>query len=306
MFSFSCYILNQFKWFKSLEYVKTDIGNSTMFMHRYIMINILKHNIKPKTKIDHINRNPLDNRRENLRIDDGKINNRNRQKTENASSIYHGVYYDSTLKKFKNQIILDDNSVIRAYYDNELFAAYYYNIIVQQYKLDGYILNDITEPEGFFLYEKKQKKICDIDLPKGIQFCKEKYRIEYKGTYYGVFEEYEDALKKLNDIKQEEEITKEKILRAKPILRNANGDAIIELFNKKREKISETIVDEDIYYDLIKYTWCLAQGYVMTNSNNKMRMSRYVLNYFGDNKVKYINGDTLDNRKKNLCIIKTN
>jgi len=41
----------------------------------------------------------------------------------------------------------------------------------------------------------------------------------------------------------------------------------------------------------------------MTNSNNKMRMSRYVLNYFGDNKVKYINGDTLDNRKKNLCII---
>jgi hypothetical protein len=302
--------LNQFKWYKSLGYVKTGIKidnkKTTIFMHRYIMINILKHDIKFSDKIDHRNQNPLDNRRENLRIDNGKINNRNRKKADNASSSYHGVYYDSELKKYKNQIILDDNTIIRAYYDNELFAAYYYNVIVQKYKLEGYILNDISEPEGFFLYEKKQKKICDIDLPKGIQFHKEKYRIEYKGTYYGVFEIYEDALKKLDDIKKEEEITKEKLLREKPILRNDDGDAIIELFNKKREKINETIVDEDIYYDLIKYTWCLAQGYVMTNSNNKMRMSRCVLNYFGENKVKYINGDTLDNRRQNLCIIEKN
>jgi hypothetical protein len=297
--------LNQHKWYKSLGYVKTGQKKSTMFMHRYIMINILKHDIKPKTKVDHVNQNPLDNRRENLRIDNGKINNRNRKKAENTSSNYHGVYYDSVLKKYKNQIILDDNTIIRAYYDEELFAAYYYNIIVQKHNLEGYNLNDITEPEGFFMYEKKQKNINDIDLVKGIQFTKNKYRIEYKGVYYGVFEEYEDALKKLDDIKKEEVINKEKALRERPILRNENGDAIIELFNKKKEKIKETIVDEEIYYDLIKYTWCFAQNYVMTNSNNKMRMSRCVLNYFGDNKVKYINGDTLDNRKENLCILET-
>ena len=139
--------LNQYKWYKTLGYVKKHFNNnnntnkkSTTFMHRYIMINILGHNIKPKTKVDHINGNTLDNRRENLRIDDGKINNSNRKKMEDASSIYHGVYYDPTLNKYKNQIILDDNSVIRAYYDNELFAAYYYNIIVQKYKLEGYKL----------------------------------------------------------------------------------------------------------------------------------------------------------------------
>lgn len=293
--------LNQYKWYRALGYVKTGQKKSTMFMHRYIMINILKHDITPKIKVDHINQNTLDNRRENLRIDDGKINNRNRKKADNSSSIYHGVYYDLTLKKYKNQIILDDNTVIRAYYDDELFAAYYYNMIIQKYKLEGYILNDIAEPEGFFMYEKKTKNISDINLVKGIQFTKNKYRIEYKGVYYGVFEEYEDALKKLDTIKKEEEITKEKILRERPILRNEDGDAIIELFNKKKEKINETIVDEDIYYDLIKYTWCLALGYVMTNTN-KMRMNRFVLNYFGDNKVKYINGNKLDNRKQNLLI----
>jgi hypothetical protein len=297
--------LNQYKWHLTLGYVKRGNNKSTIFMHRYIMINILKHNITSKTKVDHVNQNPLDNRRENLRIDNGKINNRNRKKAENASSNYHGVYYDSVLNKYKNQIILDDNSIIRAYYDEELFAAYYYNMIIQKYNLEGYKLNDITEPEGFFMYEKKQKNINDIDLAKGIQFTKNKYRIEYKGVYYGVFEEYEDARKKLDDIKKEEEINKEKALRERPILRNENGDAIIELFNKKKEKIKETIVDEEIYYDLIKYTWCFAQNYVMTNSNNKMRMSRCVLNYFGDNKVKYINGDTLDNRKENLYILET-
>ncbi len=152
------------------------------------------------------------------------------------------------------------------------------------------------------MYEKKSKKADKIDLPKGIQLNKGKYRIEYKGTYYGVFESYEDALSKLDDIKKKEEIAKDKALREKPILRNEDGDAIIELFNKKREKINETIVDEEIYYDLLKYTWCLAQGYVMTNTN-KMRMSRFVLNYFGDGKVKYINGNKLDNRRENLTII---
>ena len=296
--------LNQYKWYKALGYVKTGNKKSTMFMHRYIMIKILKYDIKPKTKVDHVNRNPLDNRRENLRIDDGKINNRNRKKTDGASSNYHGVYYDPTLKKYKNQIILDDNSVIRAYYDNELFAAYYYNIIIQKYKLEGYQLNDITEPEGFFIYEKKTKKGDKIDLPRGIQLNKGKYRIEYKAIYYGVFEKYEDALNKLDNIKKQEEIAKDKELRDRPILRNEDGDAIIELFNKKKENINQTIVDEDIYYDLIKYTWCLSQGYVMTNTN-KMRMSRFVLNYFGDNKVKYINGDKLDNRKENLTIVET-
>ena len=31
--------------------------------------------------------------------------------------------------------------------------------------------------------------------------------------------------------------------------------------------------------------------------------NRFVLNLFGDNKVKYINRNKLDNRKKNLCIL---
>ena len=61
--------LNKFKWHKDKEnYVKASIKNAdgklkTWRLHRYIMINILKHDIISKNPIDHINNNPLDNRR---------------------------------------------------------------------------------------------------------------------------------------------------------------------------------------------------------------------------------------------------
>ena len=62
-------ILNQFKWYKDKDnYVVGKIDDKMWRLHRYIMIVILKNDITSKNPIDHINNNPLDNRRENLRI----------------------------------------------------------------------------------------------------------------------------------------------------------------------------------------------------------------------------------------------
>jgi len=47
-------------------------------------------------KIDHINRNRLDNRIENLRLASQSQNNRNRTKSKKATSIYRGVSWDKT------------------------------------------------------------------------------------------------------------------------------------------------------------------------------------------------------------------
>jgi hypothetical protein len=78
------------------------------------------------------------------------------------------------------------------------------------------------------------------------------------------------------------------------------GDCIIE-FNK----VGETIVDKEIYYDLIKYKWYLNNyGYVHANINNQMiKLHRYIMNYTGNNYIDHINNNPLDNRKCNLRIV---
>jgi hypothetical protein len=91
--------LNKFKWCKDKEnYVKTMIDGKNIRLHRYIMIKILKNDITSKNPIDHINNNPLDNRRKNLRIVTHSENSRNKQKKENCTSKYIGVSKNTSKK----------------------------------------------------------------------------------------------------------------------------------------------------------------------------------------------------------------
>ena len=55
----------------------------------------------------------------------------------------------------------------------------------------------------------------------------------------------------------------EKIMNT-PIRRNSKGVPIIELFNNQGEKVAEALVDEDKYYNLMHYSWCLGvDGYII-------------------------------------------
>lgn len=90
---------------------------------------------------------------------------------------------------------------------------------------------------------------------------------------------------------------------SRPITRDTQGNCILQI--KKKNEIIDVLVDEDIYYDLIHYTWRITNGkYVAGRVNGKdVRLSRYVMNYYGKDLIDHINGNTLDNRRCNLRVV---
>ncbi len=73
--------------------------NKAYKLHRIIM------DAKPGEIVDHINGNPLDNRKENLRITTSLVNNQNaRKRKDGVTSKYKGVSWCGQAKKWKAQI----------------------------------------------------------------------------------------------------------------------------------------------------------------------------------------------------------
>ena len=69
-------------------YVDINFGGQTLKLHRFLL------NLPRNTEevVDHINSNPLDNRKANLRITDRLTNSQNKSKARNATSDYYGVH----------------------------------------------------------------------------------------------------------------------------------------------------------------------------------------------------------------------
>lgn len=69
--------------------------------------NVRMHAFLDCKQYDHINRNKLDNRRENLRLSSEQDNARNRSKQTNNTSGFIGVYFNKQAKKWRAQITID-------------------------------------------------------------------------------------------------------------------------------------------------------------------------------------------------------
>jgi hypothetical protein len=289
-------ILNKYKWCIGEGYVMGSIDKKMWRIHRYIMIEIL-NNKEDKIKIDHINSNKLDNRRENLRIVTHSENVRNSSKRKNASSKYFGV---SKNNKWSSTIIIADNKLY-ASYDIEEHAAYQYNLWIDKYKIIHAKKNNIEKPLDFIEYIKPDK----IDkLPIGVTKCYNKYRVMFKHKDIGRYNTMEEASNKYQELLKEFNENRLKEILNSPILRNENNECIIELFNKKKEKVGETIVDEEDYYNLKQYSWYKSHNYVCGTVNKKIvNLHRFIMNYTGENIVDHINNNPLDNRKCNLRIV---
>lgn len=87
---------------KNIPWVCTHYSYATNrakgLMHRYIL------RVKDYEEIDHINRDGLDNRRENLRIVTSSENSSNMGKIKGTSSKYIGVYWDKKRRKWTAEV----------------------------------------------------------------------------------------------------------------------------------------------------------------------------------------------------------
>lgn len=282
---------------KIYGYVHIVINDKVYRLHRYIYYNLFHRVPRIGKYVDHENRNRVDARIENLREVTASENNRNRTKSDNCSSIYKGVCYDKKSDKWVCQLKLD-NKTLSFRYDNELHAAYHYNLFVIEAGL-AYCcpLNEVEPPEDFIKKVSIKKK--KNDLPIGIEKHRQKYRYQFHGKYSHVFKTIEEAVNDRNQKIEQEKIEKYNKLINEPIQRNGDGIPIIKVFSEKKQKYTEFKVDAHRYHELRFGSIYEAKGYANININNiHARLSRYLLNC--NDKTKYV--DHKDNDKSNYQI----
>jgi HNH endonuclease len=114
-------LLNQYKWSLNVygyAYRNYSVKNGGM-MHRLIM------KCPKDSEVDHINHNPLDNRKENLRVCSRAENARNSNKKV-GSSIYKGVMKFQGKWRAKIKFFYKDIHI--GMFDNEFDAAQAYDL----------------------------------------------------------------------------------------------------------------------------------------------------------------------------------
>lgn len=139
---------NKKTFYVSRSQRKSDHGNpKTVLMHREIMgAHISLH-------VDHINRDGLDNRRENLRICTAAQNNMNRRSYKNTSG-FRGVTWSKRDKIFCAQIGHSRTKLHLGHFKNKIDAAIAYNKAAIELHGKFAILNIIPETGRDSVYEK--------------------------------------------------------------------------------------------------------------------------------------------------------
>ncbi len=140
------YLLGKHKWYGDKRGYITgyiyDIKRKVS-IHRYILYleNILDDLSNP-LEVDHINRNPLDNRLQNLRLCTRSQNQAYTTKRPNKTSQYKGVYKRNRIKKpYLVQIRIDGKKQNIGSFSTEIEAAHAYDKVAKEVYGDFAFLN---------------------------------------------------------------------------------------------------------------------------------------------------------------------
>lgn len=139
--------LNKYRWHKrsSDGYVaRTEYINGTfktIRMHREVLYT------PSGFVVDHINRNRLDNRRENLRVASRSQNTANSIKPSTNTSGFKGVHYRKDQGRWRAFIRVNKKGISLGQYSTAEEAAKAYNEAAVKYFGEFARLNDIKEDE---------------------------------------------------------------------------------------------------------------------------------------------------------------
>lgn len=107
-----------------------NLGNKkikTILMHRVILSRMLERDLTKGEEVDHKDRNPLNNKRENLRLANGTQNNFNKPSPRNITG-FKGVSFDKNkkTKPYASHIGFEGKRLYLGYFDTpeEAYDAY--------------------------------------------------------------------------------------------------------------------------------------------------------------------------------------
>jgi hypothetical protein len=121
--------LNQWNWCliekkdKNLFYAARKVKNRRLILMHRVILGLTDPNIFG----DHVDRNGLNNQRNNLRVATHSQNCTNVKKYKNASSKYKGVSWHKASKKWVAQIQKDKKVLYLGGFEKEIDAAIAYN-----------------------------------------------------------------------------------------------------------------------------------------------------------------------------------
>jgi hypothetical protein len=126
------------------------------YMHREIL------NPPNSAKIDHIDRNGLNNTRSNLRLCSHKENMWNRSGSSNASSKYKGVYLDKIRGKWGARIMVNGNPIRIGNFYSEKVAALAYDLTASYHYKEFAFINNVDPSDMEFDEQYEFRTIRDI------------------------------------------------------------------------------------------------------------------------------------------------
>ena len=136
--------LSQYKWHTCVAgadcwRAQTKRGEKAIYMHRLIL------DAPGDMEVDHINHNPLDNRRSNIRLCTRSQQNQNRRKVASVSSRYAGVHWDKDNARWRAQIQVRRKIKCLGRFIDEEDAADAYNKAAEKYYGEFAQLNEIPD-----------------------------------------------------------------------------------------------------------------------------------------------------------------
>lgn len=107
--------------------------HKVIWMHRVILARIIGRDLRDDEFCDHIDNDPLNNRRSNLRLATSAQNVRNTRAGKNNNSGYKGVHFHKGGKRWRAQITVDYKVISLGYFDTAESAALAYNEAASKY-----------------------------------------------------------------------------------------------------------------------------------------------------------------------------